>query len=71
MRFWKIFKKKFKKKQDANPTPRIEKDTKCDKCEYLQMCIDEGGIIDCRILEDSRSHYIRGIGARCRHGRIP
>lgn len=46
MRLWKIIKKIFKKKQKADPTPRIEKDTKCDKCKYLQECIDEGKVID-------------------------
>lgn len=34
MRLWKIIKKIFKKKQKADPTPRIEKDTKCDKCKW-------------------------------------
>lgn len=53
MRLWKIIKKIFKKKQKADPTPRIEKDTKCDKCEYLQECIDEGKVIDCRNFEDT------------------
>ena len=67
MRLWKIIKKIFKKKQKADPTPHIEKDTKCDKCEYLQECIAEGKVIDCRNLEDTRSHYIKGLGsyAKC------
>ena len=67
MRFLKIFKRIFEKKQKVDPTPRIEKDTKCDKCEYLQECIDEGKVIDCRTFEDTRSHYIGGLGARCKN----
>ena len=67
MRFLKIFRGIFKKKQKADPTPRIEKDTKCDKCEYLQECIDEGEVIDCRTFEDTRSHYIGGLGERCKN----
>lgn len=67
MRFLKIFRRIFKKKQKVATTPRIEKDTKCDKCEYLQECIDEGKVIDCRNFEDMRSHYIKGLGsyAKC------
>ena len=41
----------------------VEKDTKCDKCEYLQECIDEGKVIDCKNIEDTRSHYIKGLGS--------
>lgn len=67
MRFLKIFRRIFKKKQKVATTPRIEKDTKCDKCEYLQECIDEGKVVDCRNFEDMRSHYIKGLGsyAKC------
>lgn len=67
MRLWKIIKKIFEKKQKVATAPRIEKDTKCDKCEYLQECIDEGEVIDCRTFEDTRSHYIGGLGARCKN----
>ena len=67
MRFLKKFKRMFGEKQKVAPAPRIEKDTKCDKCEYLQACIADGTAIDCRTLEDTRSHYIGGLGARCKH----
>ena len=63
MGFLKIFKRIFEKKQKVDLAPRIEKDTKCDKCEYLQECIDEGEVIDCRTFEDTRSHYIKGLGS--------
>lgn len=62
MGFWKIFEKLFKRKTDE-VEPYVEKDTKCDKCEYLQECIAEGKVIDCRSLEDTRSHYIKGLGS--------
>lgn len=60
MRLWKIIKKIFKKKQKADPTPRIEKDTKCDKCEHLKTCLDKDNVIDCKTISDTRSHYICG-----------
>lgn len=62
MGFWKIFEKLFKRKTDE-VEPYVEKDTKCDKCEYLQECIAEGKVIDCRNIEDTRSHYIKGLGS--------
>ena len=64
MRFLKKFKRIFGKKQKVALAQRIEKDT---KCEYLQECIDEGKVIDCRNFEDTRSHYIKGLGsyAKC------
>ena len=62
MGFWKILEKLFKRKADE-VKPYVEKDTKCDKCEYLQECIAEGKVIDCRNFEDTRSHYIKGLGS--------
>lgn len=68
MQFWKIFEKLFKRKEKWIPMPPyVEEDTKCDKCEYLQECIDNGKVLDCRTFDDSRSHYIKGRGcyAKC------
>ena len=62
MGFWKILEKLFKRKTDE-VEPYVEKDTKCDKCEYLQERIAEGKVIDCRNFEDTRSHYIKGLGS--------
>ena len=62
MGFWKILEKLFKRKADE-VKPYVEKDTKCDKCEYLQECIAEGKVIDCRNFEDTRSHYFKGLGS--------
>lgn len=68
MKFLEIFKKAFKRKEKWIPMPPyVEEDTKCDKCEYLQECIDNGNVVDCRTFYDLRSHYIKGCGsfAKC------
>lgn len=67
MRFLKKLREYFWKRKKVAPAPRIEEDTKCDKCEYLQECMDEGEVIDCRTFEDTRSHYIVGRGVRCKY----
>lgn len=54
---------KCKDFKEYKPRKYREKDTKCDKCKYLQECIDEGKVIDCRNIEDTRSHYIKGLGS--------
>lgn len=66
MGFWKILEKLFKRKTDEEK-PYVEKDTKCDKCEYLQECIGKGNVVYCSMSSDEREHYIRGMGAfgRC------
>ena len=43
-----------------SPQKYKEKDTKCDKCEHLEICLDKGNVIDCRTVCDARSHYIAG-----------
>ena len=65
MGFWKIFKKIFKRKK-VSSEPYVEKDTKCDKCQYLQECIENGYVINCITLMDEREHYICGIGSHCK-----
>lgn len=65
MGFLKIFEKLFKRKTEE-VRPYIEKDTKCDKCEYLQECIVNGHVINCMTFMDKREHYIVGIGAHCK-----
>lgn len=71
MGFWKILEKLFKRKTDEEK-PYVEKDTKCDKCEYLQECIGKGNVVYCSMSSDEREHYVRGIGAfgRCDFGNI-
>ena len=65
MRFLKKFKRMFGKKQKVATAPRIEKDTKCDRCEYLQACISNGNVVNCRLLDDTRDHYIKGRMVSC------
>lgn len=69
MGFLKIIEKLFKR-ESGNAQPYIEIDTKCDKCQYLQECIDKGNVVYCSMYYDKREHYIRGIGAfgRCDFG---
>ena len=49
------------------PEQCVEKDTKCDRCEYLQECINNGIVVDCSCPGDTRSHYVKGRGSfgRC------
>lgn len=35
-----------------------EKDTECDKCEYLSECMGIGEYIDCTTLGDTRTHVM-------------
>lgn len=65
MGFWKTLEKIFKRKTEE-VKPYVEKDTKCDKCEYLQECIDKGNVVYCSMSCDYREHYIAGIGAHCK-----
>lgn len=46
--------------EEYKPKKYKEKDTKCDKCEHLEICLDKGNVIDCRTVCDTRSHYIAG-----------
>lgn len=54
--FFKVFKAR----------PYIEKDTNCDKCEFIHECIEEGNVIDVTRFDDERKHYIGGIGSACK-----
>lgn len=60
-----IIKRLFKKNK-VEYKPYIEHDTECDKCEFLYKCKDDGYVINCTSFEDSREHYIRGLGSNCR-----
>ena len=46
--------------KEYKPKKYKEKDTQCDKCEHLEICLDKGNVIDCRTVCDARSHYIAG-----------
>lgn len=41
--------------------PYEEKDTKCDKCRYLQDCIKRGNVINCATVMDKKSHFVCGL----------
>lgn len=56
----------FKCKYFEKPQPYVEKFTKCDKFEYLNDCIENSEVIDAATCEDSHSHYICGLGCKCK-----
>lgn len=47
-------------------TTIIERDTECDKCDFLKHCEKSGEVIRCTTSYDEREHFIRGMGAYCR-----
>lgn len=55
----------FKKKK-VEYKPYIELDTECDKCEFLYQCKNDGYVVNCTIYEDTREHFIRGLGSNCK-----
>lgn len=44
--------------EEYKPKPYKEKDTECDKCEYLSECKSKGNYIDCTTVNDKRSHIL-------------
>ena len=46
--------------KEYKPKPYKEKDTRCDKCEYLSKCMKEYDYIDCTTFQDTRKHIIVG-----------
>ena len=44
---------------------RIERDTACDRCEHLSHCKENGCVLDCTALNDTRTHYLKNICAVC------
>lgn len=65
MGFLKFLKKIFQRKE-VSREPYIEKDTKCDKCQYLQECIENGYVLNFMTVMDKREHYIVGLGSYCK-----
>lgn len=43
--------------EEYKPKKYVEKDTECDKCEYLSECIHNEHI-DCTTFQDTRSHVL-------------
>lgn len=60
-----IIRKLFKRKEPEYK-PYIERDTECDKCDFLKHCEKSGEVIRCTTSYDEREHFIRGMGAYCR-----
>lgn len=56
----------IKRKHFKKPEPYVERFTKCDKCEYLKECKENGKVIDMSTFEDNYSHYICGRGSHCK-----
>ena len=52
--------------KEYKPIQYIEQDTKCDKCEYLSECEENGYVLNCTIEMDNRQHFIPGRGANCK-----
>lgn len=62
-----VFKRLFrKKKAEYEYKPYIERDTECDKCEFLEQCKNDGYVINCTFSGDDKEHYMRGLGSNCR-----
>lgn len=51
-------------KQDE-PQEYVEEFTKCDDCEFLQSCINNGVVIEITHRRDSLRHYTNKIGYEC------
>lgn len=56
----------IKCKHFEKPEPYVERFTKCDQCEHLKECQRDGQLIEISTLDDSRDHYISGMGTRCK-----
>lgn len=62
-----FFKKIFKiNKPEPKFKPYVEKDTGCDKCGRLNLCIEQERLLEITRLNDSRRHYVPGMGVYCR-----
>ena len=62
----KIFGFKKKTEKEKYQHQNEERDTECDKCEFLDECKDCGNVMCCSKLDDLRQHFIRGFGVECR-----
>ncbi len=58
-----IFTKKEKPKTHPYYT---ETDTRCDKCDLLNTCLEADGLLDITKMSDSRKHYLPSMGFECK-----
>lgn len=48
--------------------PYVEEDTECDKCYKKNECIKKGYLVNGTFSQDTREHYIKGLGCVCVKG---
>lgn len=66
-----VIKKPFGKKipkTSENYVPYVERDTECDNCPNKNDCIEKGYLVNSTFSQDTREHYIKGIGCICIKG---
>lgn len=51
--------------EEVEPVPYIEQDTKCDTCEYLPKCVQEGNVMESYNVCDMKIHHVRRRGDKC------
>ena len=71
MKITEIIKRLFvRKTQETNDDyiPYVEEDTECDKCYKKNECIEKGYLVNSRLSDDTREHYIKGRGCICVKG---
>jgi hypothetical protein len=44
--------------EEYKPKPYKEEDTRCDKCKNFSNCKNDGVLIRCTTINDTREHYI-------------
>lgn len=52
--------------KEYKPRRYVERDTKCDKCEFLSECEENGYVLNRTVEMDNRQHFIPGMGANCK-----
>jgi hypothetical protein len=51
--------------EEVEPEPYKEQDTKCDMCDYLPNCIQEGNVMESYNVYDMKIHHVRRRGGKC------
>lgn len=51
-----------------NYVPYVEEDTECDNCPNKNDCIKKGYLVNSTFGQDTREHYIKGLGCVCVKG---
>lgn len=64
-----IFRKltrKFRKTEETKRYEYVEKDTRCDKCNFFYECKGNGNLIEVTRLGDTMPHFVNGFGNDCK-----